>query len=62
MQSDTGQIKQDDCTAEHSAMTQVPAFLGYKNAQAASLAGVIVCLTTLVAYCIFQALPPPQLT
>jgi len=38
--------------------TQVPAFMGYKSAQAASLAGVIVCLATLVVYCIFQARPP----
>jgi len=36
---------------------QVPAFMGYKSAQAASLAGVIVCLATLVVYCIFQARP-----
>ena len=35
-------------------LSQVPAFLGYKTAQAASLAGVIVCLATLVVYCVFQ--------
>ena len=34
--------------------SQVPAFMGYKTAQAASLAGVIVCLATLVVYCVFQ--------
>ena len=35
-------------------LSQVPAFMGYKTAQAASLAGVIVCLATLVVYCVFQ--------
>lgn len=40
--------------------SQVPAFLGYKTAQAASLAGVIVCLLTLAAYCVFQVGWPPM--
>ncbi|KAK9825642.1 hypothetical protein WJX81_003822 [Elliptochloris bilobata] len=37
---------------------QVPAFLGYKSAQAASLAGIIVCLATLAVYCVFQVAYP----
>lgn len=35
---------------------QVPAFLGQKEGIAA-LIGAIVCLITLVAYCVFQVRP-----
>jgi hypothetical protein len=35
-------------------LVQVPAFLGNKEDYVASLIGAIVCLVTLIAYCVFQ--------
>ena len=40
-------------------LLQVPAFAGTDD-HISTLAGCIVCLVTLAAYCIFQVRPPPE--